>query len=173
VEGATAQIAALTLAACFAWAGVAKLARRERWRRSLAAYRLPPAFLRPAAVAVPAAELAVASLLVANARVGAAIGGLLVCAFSLAVVRAAQGARASLPCACFGGAGERDWRVLVARNTALLALATATAVAGPDAGALAGDSSPGSAEALPAALAVAGLALAVWTMRSMRAAFRR
>jgi uncharacterized membrane protein YphA (DoxX/SURF4 family) len=157
-----AQIAALVLAACFAWAGFAKIRRPSRWRDSLRAYG-SPALTRVAAPAVPLAELSVAALLMVNVRAGAAAAAVLLVIFTGALMRAREGAGDKLPCACFGTTRERDWRALAARNAGLGAVAVAAFTAGR----------PVGAGALPVILPAAGLALAVWTAAATRAAFRR
>src|SRR5919199_3912640 len=96
-------LAALVLAAVFVAAAAAKIARPTATARAFATLRVP----RPAAVArlVPAAELAVAVLLVAVPRVGGGTALLLLAAFTAFLVRALRsGVRA--PCRGFGGVRE-------------------------------------------------------------------
>jgi hypothetical protein len=156
------ELAAFVLAACFTWAGLAKIARPRRWRDSLRAYGSPP-LARVATPAVPAVELAAAVLLVASPRAGAAAAAILLVVFTGAMLRAREVAGDRLPCACFGDTRERDWRALTARNVSLLAAAAVTFTAGH----------PLGAHAIPALLAAAGLALAAWTALATMAAFRR
>jgi uncharacterized membrane protein len=155
-----AHLVALLLAACFAWAGLSKILRPRRWRDSLPTYG---SLARVAAPAVPVAELAVAALLIASPRAGAAAAGILLVVFIGALLRARGIAGDKLPCACFGETRERDWRVLAARNASLIAAAAVAFTAGR----------PPGPEAVPAVLAAAGLALAAWTALAARAAFRR
>jgi len=164
-----AQAAALLLAACFAWAGLAKLIRPRRWRASLRAYVPSPLARIAASLAVPALELVAAALLVSAARAGAAIAVSLLVAFTVAIVRARARAGQRLPCACFGGEQERDWRALVARNGLLASAALLVLAAG---GASALERGLPADDALAALLATAGLALAAWTAAATRAALR-
>lgn len=90
---------ACALAAVFAYAGAAKAANRHATVSAFAALGVPaPPIL---AVAVPAAELAVATLLVAAATVGAvaALAFLVAASTQLALARA-HGVQAD--CGCFG-----------------------------------------------------------------------
>jgi hypothetical protein len=156
------QIAAIVLAVCFAWAGFTKLLGPRRWRASLRAYS-SPAVMRIAVPGVPTAELAVAALLIVNARAGAAAATILLGVFTAALVHARERTGDRLPCACFGATRERDWRALAARNAGLGAAAVIAFAGGR----------PVGADALPIILAAAGLALAGWTAVATRAAFRR
>src|SRR5579885_1227581 len=88
---------AAVLAVVFAWAGVAKLARHADTALAFASLGLPA----PLAWAVPAAELAVAGVLLVRPPVGAAAALALLALFSLVLVRAlARGE--PVRCACFG-----------------------------------------------------------------------
>ncbi len=156
------QIAALALAACFAWAGSAKLLRPRRWRESLRSYG-PPALTGVAAASVPVAELAVAALLIVNGRAGAAAAAVLLALFTGALLRARERAGDKLPCACFGSAGQRDWRALAARNALLVTVAVVAFTA----------ERPVGGETVAMVLAIAGLVLAVWTAVATRAALRQ
>ena len=169
---AVAQIAAVALAACFAWAAGAKLARPARWRRSLSAYRLS-AGTSAVSVAVPALEAGAATLLLLDRRWGSALALVLLCSFSLAVLRARGSRGGRLPCACFGADGERDRRSMLARNGGLGVAAVFVLAAGGGAGALDGIGAAAPADAVPVLLSGAGLALALWTARATMAAFRR
>jgi hypothetical protein len=113
------------LGALFAVAAATKLARPRPWRAALRGYRLVPA---PAAAAwiVPAAEAAVASGLLAQARWAgwAALG--LIAAFTAAVAgELATGARPPA-CACLPFA-RPPGRMTLARNAILAAAALAAA----------------------------------------------
>ena len=119
---------ACLLAAVFVWASAAKLIDHRATPAAFASLGVPAA--GPAAVAVPVAELGVASLLVARPDVGAALALALLALFTLVVVR---GVLAGSPagCACFGAhrvepVGPAD----VIRNgllAAIAAVATGTA----------------------------------------------
>jgi hypothetical protein len=165
-----AQITALVLAACFAWAGFAKLVRPRRWRAALGTFAASRP-VRVATFAVPAAELCAAALLIADVRAGAAFAALLLAIFTVAILRARSRTGDRLPCACFGPSRRRDWRALVARNALLGLAALLVLVTGQ--GSLPEQGLSGGEDVLAAALAAAGLALAVWTAGATRAAFRR
>jgi len=91
--------AAVVLAAVLLWAAATKLARPQEAARSFRALGLPsPAAL---ARAVPAAELAVAAVLLAAPRAGGAGALALLAAFSAVLGRAVR-AGVTTPCACFG-----------------------------------------------------------------------
>ncbi|MBA2426140.1 MAG: hypothetical protein H0V60_03540 [Actinobacteria bacterium] len=159
------HLAALLLGLTFAWAGAAKLVRWREWRSALGGYGLG-ATEAPAAVGVPAAELMAAGLIASGStRSGAALTMALLAGFSLTVVRARSSRGDRLPCGCFGGTSERDYRTMLARNALLAVLAVPVVTAGADIDLLAAVSVPSGAEIVPAGLAVAGLGLAAWTLR--------
>jgi hypothetical protein len=166
--------AALFLAAAFAWAAVAKLARFPAWREALAGYRLPEPAERAVRPLVPLTEAVVAVLLVSGgdaSRAGAALAVALLGGFSLSVLRAQRLQGDRLPCGCFGGRGGRDYRLMLVRNATLGAVA-ATALLFPRAGAF--DAvAPDASQVVPAALAAAGLGLGVWLVLASRKGFRR
>jgi hypothetical protein len=119
----TSGLGAWVLGAVFGWAAAAKVLRREAWVGALAAYGLGP-LERPAALAVPVLEAAVAGLVVAGLAPTAGIVALvLTAAFSVAIVRARARVGDSLPCGCFGRTGRRDVRLVLFRNAALAGLA--------------------------------------------------
>ena len=82
-------IVRLALAIIFALAGLAKLANRTSTKRALGEFGVPEHLLGTGAVALPVVELVVAGLLVpaSTARIGAALGALLLVAFSVAIGR--------------------------------------------------------------------------------------
>lgn len=164
-----ARIASLLLALALGWAAVAKLLDLAQWKTALASYALPEVVERPARVAVPVAEIAIAvTLLALSPRAGAAASLAVLALFSLAIVRARSEQGDRLPCGCFGGTRERHYKTMMARNAGLGILA-AIVLGGPrDAGLPA---APSSAELLPALLVVMGAALIVlvaWQTVSMR-----
>jgi Methylamine utilisation protein MauE len=174
LAASTAEIASAGLALAFGFAALAKLVLWSRWQRSLAVHRLPDGVLGFISIAVPAAELAVAALIVlVSATVGAAFALVLLAGFSLAVARARSLAGRRLPCGCFGTTGERDWRALVARNAGLIFLAAWGVAAGGDDALLAEVDTAEPGELFAAALTLAGIALAVWTARTTRTELRR
>ena len=168
------RMISLALAAVFAWAAVAKLARFSTWRAVLAGHRLPGTFSIIAAAGVPLAEGAIAALLIAGAtRAAAAFTVTLLSAFSLVLLRAKvmQGDR--LPCGCFGAAKERDYRLMLLRNGTLAALAAALLIEGRDVDPISGLGLPSSTEIFPTALTVAGLGVVVWMAVTVAGSFRR
>ena len=170
--GNAAHLASMALALALAAAAAAKLRRPARWSASLAAYRLSPQTRRALAVAVPALEVAVAALLLAGPPEIAALAALaLLGAFSVAILRARALAGRRLPCGCFGGRRELDYRLMLARNAGLGALAS-LALAAP--GRPVDDFGlPVGSDVLPALLVGAGLVVALWTLRSTSAGLRR
>jgi uncharacterized membrane protein YphA (DoxX/SURF4 family) len=154
-------IASYILAVTFAWAGIAKLVGFSRWRAALEGFGLAGPARRAALVGVPVAELVVAVLLVVGLReVGAALALALLAAFSGAILVAARAKGARLPCGCFGGAKERDYRWMLVRNGALAVLA-AVVLLGREIRPSLFDS---SIEAVPLALSVAGALVISWTV---------
>jgi hypothetical protein len=162
-----ARVATLLLAVTFAWASIAKLLRWTRWRDAVARYRLGGAALTTE-FAVPAVEAGVAALLLwGDARVGAAASLSLVSIFSLAVLRARAQEGDSLPCGCFGGATERDYRHMLVRNASIAALAALVLAQPPDL------QSPSTEEALPAALTLLGACGIAWLAHHASASLLR
>jgi uncharacterized membrane protein YphA (DoxX/SURF4 family) len=118
-------IARLVLAAVFVVAGIAKLADRERSRRTLRDFRMPEPLVPALAILIPVAELTTGGLLIgsATARWGAAAALALLAAFTTAIAAALRNGRQP-DCGCFGrvrsapaGPGT------LARNAALAACA--------------------------------------------------
>jgi len=157
------ELAAAALALTFTAAAVTKLVRGAAWRRTLAAYRLPPGASRVVAFGVPIVEMVIVGLVVVGLGSTAGVVSLVALApFCVAIVigRVREGPR--LGCGCFGGSATRDYRVLLARNFALAGVAFVAWTAGEDASLVRSLGEPGGADLLPAALVVAGLALAAW-----------
>jgi hypothetical protein len=157
------ELAAAALALTFTAAAVTKLVRGAAWRRTLAAYRLPPGASRVVASGVPIVEMVIVGLVVVGLGSTAGVVSLVALALlSAAIVigRVRTGRR--LECGCFGGSTTRDYRVLLARNLALAGVALVAWTAGQDASLVRSLGQPGGADLLPAALVLVGLALAVW-----------
>jgi hypothetical protein len=155
--------AAAVLAIAFGAAAAVKLVDRRAWRRALASYRLPAPVERSASVAVPALELSVAALAVLGLARSAGIAAFaLLAAFSAAIVvgRVRLGRR--LDCGCFGAGRARDYRLLLARNLVLAAVAVVAWSAGTDAAVLGSVEIPSGADLVPATLVVLGIGLATW-----------
>jgi hypothetical protein len=128
-----ARLLAFLLACVFAWAAAAKVLRSHSWMQALDGYRPPTGLRRPLALGVPAIEGGLALLLfTGQTRVGAALTLFACACFALAILRARllQGNR--LPCGCFGGSKERDFRLLLVRNFTLSAIATSLLIYGRD-----------------------------------------
>jgi hypothetical protein len=113
------------LGALLALAAIAKIRRFGAWRAALDGYRLVP-WRGVVAVAVPAAELAVAGGLLAGLAVSAWCAAALLSVFTL--VLAAELARGSAPpaCACLPWSGPPG-RLTLLRNAVLVAAALAAA----------------------------------------------
>ena len=166
-------VAAAALAIAFGWAAVSKVVRARLWRRSLQSYGLGGAFELTVAAGVPLIELGIAVLpfLGLPSTAGAFALGVLV-AFSVGIVAARIRNGPRLDCGCFGAAGVRDYRLLLARNGALAIVALVAWRRGTDTWIGADVGAPSGAELVPAALVALGLVLAtsvvVATVRTVR-----
>jgi hypothetical protein len=163
------HLAAGLLAAVFAWSAAWKLVRRSAWRRVVASHRLG-AVGDAAAIGAPAVELAVPVLYLVGRPDLAAVGAAsILLAGTAAVIQSRIRFGPRLACGCFGD-DARDFRVPLARNAVLTAVAVlawtapATAAAAP--------TIPGPSDALPIAFGAAGGLVAVWTIGSVRRALR-
>lgn len=125
-------LASVLLAATFAWSGSMKIFRAERWRLDLVSYRLNRPLRAAAFLLLPWVEVGIAGALVAGAaRTGAVLAIGLLGIFCAAIVRARLLLGTDkLGCGCFGGARIRDYRLLLARNVALAALAAVVVSSG-------------------------------------------
>ncbi len=166
-----ATVAAWGLVATFAWAAIAKIVRGEAWQRAVAAFGLRGSAGRAVALAVPVAEVGIVVLFLTGAvRPAAALTLALVAAFSAAVVRArTTQQRDKVPCGCFGGSGETDYRLLLARNAGLLVLAALILLSPGDASL----TLPENAELVPTALVVVGGLLVTWMAVQTASALKR
>ncbi len=131
--GALVLIGRLALACVMAVAGIAKLGSQGEVRETLAGFGVPQALVKPAGVALAAAELIVAALLVpaATATAAAAAAAALLAVFCVAIgVAIGRGRRPD--CNCFGRVHSRPvgWRTIV-RNVVLLLVALGVATGGP------------------------------------------
>ena len=151
------------LAITFAWAAGAKVARWSTWRATLPGYGIARGLLGPVAVGVPLLEATVSTLAVAGVtRVAMAAALALLSAFSFGVLRARARQGDRLPCGCFGRTEERDYRVMLARNAVLAALAGAVLLFGREVELLSGAGAPDMKDAVPGLLVAVGALLAVW-----------
>lgn len=156
------------LAIAFFWAAVAKASRPSAWRSALLGYRLPDGIVTPALVFVPVVELVTGLLLAAGgvgSKAGAALSVALLAAFSLAVLRARRLQGDRLPCGCFGGAGTRDYRLMLVRNAFLGAVAALVLLV-PRVARFELEAPRGS-QLVPALLVAVGVALIGWLAVSL------
>lgn len=127
-------LASLLLAGTFVWSGSVKILRPERWRLDLVSYRLNR-FLRAVGfLFLPWIEVAIAGALVTGAaRTGGLLAIGLLAIFCVAIIRAhiVLGTD-KMGCGCFGGTRIRDYRLLLARNVVLSALAAVIVASGID-----------------------------------------
>jgi hypothetical protein len=108
--------AALLLAGVFAIASAAKLRRPVLTRSAVAQFGLPTSLARP----LPLVELFAAMLLVASPRVGGVFAFVLLCLFTMVVVRTLAHGRV-VRCGCFGSVDDRPISAAtIVRNVALL-----------------------------------------------------
>jgi hypothetical protein len=171
--GDAGAAAAAVLAVAFGAAAVAKLVRPSSWRRALASYRLPAPVERVARPGVPVLEAAIAALPVLGlASTAGMVAAIALVAFSAAIVAGRLRVGRVLECGCYGTAATRDYRLLLARNAALLGVALAAWTRGVDEPAVA-LRPPSGGEWVPAALVVLGLAAASWVATRAVGAWRR
>ena len=154
----------LVLAAVFAVAATAKLRDRKGTRTAIANFGVPGRFAGAVAIALPAAELAVAGLLIpARTAAFGAVGALVLLAiFSVAIAWNLAHGRTP-DCHCFGQlhSAPAGWRAL-ARNGVLAgiaAIALVGAIEEPDASAIAWISRLDDAELIALVVGVAAAAL--------------
>lgn len=161
-----AHTAAVLLAALFAWASLAKVAKPRAWVDALSGYAFPDRVVRVLAVAVPIAEASVTGLALAGrTKIAGAAAALLLASFSLAIVRARAVAGNKLPCGCFGGRRVTDFRLMLLRNVLLGALA-AVVLLSPEVSPLSGWTAPHPGDIVPAVLVLLGAALVAWVGRT-------
>jgi len=128
---------------------------------------------RASVIGVPVAEVAILGLVVMGMHRTAGIAALVILgAFSVAILWARRRFGDVVACGCFGTGGARDYRILLLRNALLAGGASIAALGGVDAPRISVPGLPTASDALPAALAVAGIAVAAWmlasTLRSVR-----
>lgn len=165
MPAAVYPLAAAALGLVFAWSGVAKVFRFSRWRAALEGYGL--AGTGPAlALAVPVVELGVPALMLSSRTLaGSALALGLLALFSATILRARTVRGNRLPCGCFGGADERDYRMMLARNATLGLLAAVVLVRGRDLQTLEGLGAPDAADIVPVVLVVVGVVMIAWLLR--------
>ena len=164
-----ARFGAFILAATFGWAALAKLLRFSEWRAALRAYRFSQPLERVAVKAVPIAEAAIATLLLARfTRVASVASIALLAAFSLVLYRAARQRGSRVPCGCFGRTRERDARIALARNAALMVVSAWLLGRGDDFAPW--PPAPQGDEWVAAALTLLASALAAWAAATFASA---
>ena len=162
-----APLGAAVLGAAFGWSAGAKIARPASWRRVLAAYGLPPWLQRTSVIGVPVAEVAMVGLVVVEMHRSAGIAALaILVALSAAILQARRRVGNVVACGCFGTSVARDYRILLLRNALLAGAASIAALGGVDASRISVPGLPTAGDALPAALAVAGIVVAAWMLAS-------
>ena len=162
-----APLGAAVLGAAFGWSAGAKIARPASWRRVLAAYGLPPWLQRTSVIGVPVAEVAMVGLVVVEIHRSAGIAALaILVALSAAILQARRRVGNVVACGCFGTSVARDYRILLLRNALLAGAASIAALGGVDASRISVPGLPTAGDALPAALAVAGIVVAAWMLAS-------
>jgi hypothetical protein len=172
-SGDAGAAAAAVLAVAFGAAAIAKLVRPPTWRRALASYRLPAFVERVARPAVPTLEAGIAILpLLGLASTAGMVGAIALAAFSAAVVAGRVRVGRRLECGCFGTGATRDYRLLLARNAALLAVAIVAWAEGVD-GLVVSLRPPSGGEWVPAGLVVVGIGATLWVASRAVGASRR
>jgi hypothetical protein len=148
----------LALALTLSWAAAAKIVRNHAWRRQLLGYHLPRPLRIVGFLVLPWVELAVAASFLWQPGLGAMSTIVLMLIFSVTIVRARLKQRSNkIGCGCFGGSSVKDYRLLLLRNAAVVALAVAVIAGGADV------QPPSSAIAvLVAAIALVAAAWAGW-----------
>lgn len=155
-------VSALALAIAFGWAAVSKLANYQRWRGALRGYELPGRLERVALLGTPALEaVAVGLILTGPLEVAGALILALLASFSIVVLRARVTKGDRLPCGCFGGATERDYRLMLTRN-AVLGLPAAVLVLSGQAGLIDRLESLQGSDVFPLGLVLLAGGLIVW-----------
>jgi hypothetical protein len=162
-------VSALALAIAFAWAAVSKIVSFQRWRRALRGYGLPGRLERAALWGTPALEATAAGLtLTGPIEIAGALILALLATFSIVVLRARAISGDRLPCGCFGGTTDRDYRLMLIRN-AVLGLPAAALVLSGDAGLIDRLESLQGSDILPLGLVLLAGGLIVWTTTGLLA----
>ena len=126
------------------------------------------------AVLVPVLELGVAALVVAGeTKIAMAAVIALLNGFSLAVLQARARTGDRLPCGCFGRTEERDYRLMLTRNSLLGILAGAVLIGGDADGFVADGGAPTAGDLIPALLVAVGVLLVLWMSRYATSLMRR
>lgn len=163
-DGGWPVLSAAALAVVFSLSTASKVLASPRWRRSLAAHRLPSVAERIASWSVPLGEAFVPALIIMGLpRAAGTWALLLLTVFSIELIRLRRLVGAVVPCGCFGGREVVDFRAALMRNVALGLLAPVIVVFGHDQPMLRWPSAPTTADLVPLALALSALLAAVLT----------
>ena len=167
-------LASVLLAATFGWSGSMKILRAERWRLDLISYRLNRPLRAAGFLLLPWVEVGIACALVTGAaRTGAVLAIGLLGIFCVAIIRARLLLGTdNLGCGCFGSARTRDYRFLLARNLALMALAAVVVSTGGDPSATRG-LDLGGPSALLWLMSALGLVAVAWVLWQASQRMRR
>jgi methylamine utilization protein MauE len=157
------------LSVVFAWSGLTKIFRPQRWREHLRIYRLPRPLRALGFLMLPWAELGIGGLALAGyPKVAAGLTVTLLAIFSAAIVRARIVTGANrLACGCFTGNAVHDYRLMLSRNGVLIGLALVVLFSGR----LLGINSVLSPEPVRSIAMFAGLTLTAlpWMLAQLRA----
>jgi hypothetical protein len=157
-----AVVSAIALAIAFTWAAISKLAGYQRWRRALQGYGLPGGLERVALVGTPFLEIAaVGFILRGPLRIAGALVLALLASFCVVILKAQATQGDRLPCGCFGGTTERDYRLMLVRN-AVLGLPASVLMLSSNSGLINRLESFEGSDALPFGLVVLAGGLVVW-----------
>jgi hypothetical protein len=155
-------VSATILAIAFAWATLSKLASYERWGGALRGYGLPVGFERVARLGTPALEIVVIVLILTGPlEVAGTVILALLGSFCLVILSARVSKGDSLPCGCFGGTTERDYRLMLIRN-GMLALPAGVLVLSGESGLIDRLGSVEGSDVLPFGLVLVAGGLIVW-----------
>ncbi len=133
-RGGWRLLASAVLATIWSWAACSKLFGWRRWRQTLDGHRLPPGIEAIAVWAVPAAEIAVAVLvIVRRPTMGAALALVMLFVFSAELLRARHVVGGPVPCGCFGGREVIEVRAALVRNAGVASIAALVLISGRDA----------------------------------------
>lgn len=161
-------ISATALAIAFAWAALSKLASYDRWRGALRGYGLSGAFERVAGIGTPSLEIvAVVLVLTGPLELAGALILALLASFCLVILSARASMGDRLPCGCFGGTTERDYRLMLIRNAALAVPAGVLVLSG-ETGLIDRLGSVEGSDVLPFGLVLLAGGLIVWMTTGLR-----
>lgn len=157
------------LSVVFAWSGLTKILRPQRWRQDLRVYRVPRPIRALGFLMLPWAELSIGGLTLAGyPRVAAGLAVTLLAIFCAAIVRARIVVGTNkLACGCFAGNAVHDYRLMLLRNGVLVGLGLVVLLSGR----VLGTNSVLSPEPARSIAMLGGLTLAAlpWMVAQLRA----